>query len=118
VIKEQILILILIAASNIRCIQPPYHAAARRSTYALPTSPTKCILSEAGVPSITNRIKETTSRLILKLFTIPNIFKERRSYKCSSTIRICAISSKEFDLPPPEPIYIVRAISTLGSEQT
>nr|XP_036669921.1 uncharacterized protein LOC118877089 [Drosophila suzukii] len=93
-----------IASSNIKSIQPPYHAAARRSIYAFPTSPTKCILSETGLPSITNRIKESTTRLIPKLYTTPNrlladdfknIFKERRRYKCPSTLRICANFSRK-----------------------
>jgi len=99
-----------IAASNIKSIQPPYHAAVRRSIYAFPTSPTKCTLAESGLPSITNRIKETTTRLIPKLYTTPNrlladdfknIFKERRRYKYPSTLRICANFSKKLDLPPP-----------------
>jgi len=98
------------AATHIKKIQPTYHGAVRRSIYAFPTSPIKCILAESGLPSIPTRIKETITRLIPKLYTTPNrlladdfksSFKESRKYKCLSTLRICANFSKELDLPPP-----------------
>lgn len=83
----------------------PYHTAIRRSLNAFPTSPTRTLLAEAGLPSIEERVKETTWELIPHLFNTKNpvlytcfrnVFGHKRRFKLMSTIRRCAAYSKNW----------------------
>lgn len=76
------------------------------------TSPIRCILAEAGLPSIEDKITETTTKLIPKLFCSPNqlIQNDMRKAvnkitkcKCLCTLRRCAALSKELNIIPPLP---------------
>jgi len=98
--------------SHIRKIQAPYHGAVRRALHAFPTSPVACTLAESGLPSIQPRIEETTMMLIPKLYTTSNrvlandfraILKQRRNFKCISTLRRCSSYVQQLNLPLPKP---------------
>uniref|UniRef100_A0A0K8VMK1 RNA-directed DNA polymerase from mobile element jockey n=1 Tax=Bactrocera latifrons TaxID=174628 RepID=A0A0K8VMK1_BACLA len=60
------------AKSTISRILAPYHAAIRRSLKAFPTSPTKFLLTASGLPSISNRVSDTTNRVLGKLLDATN----------------------------------------------
>jgi len=100
------------AKSHIRKLQAPYHGAVRRALHAFPTSPVACTLGESGLPSIQSRIEETTMMLIPKLYTTSNrvlandfraILKQRRNFKCISTLRRCSSYVQQLNLPLPKP---------------
>ncbi len=86
------------ANTNLNQINAPYHQAVRRSINAFPTSPVKCVLAEAGLPSIKDRLRDATYKLIPKLVNSQNkilntefinAFTHKRNYKKKSTIRRC-----------------------------
>lgn len=89
-------------------IAPAYHTAARRSLRAFPTSPTKCVLTEAGLPSIEERVTQATSKLTSKLLFSYNpllqglvkntiIRKKERSRK--STVERVIDTARALEIP-------------------
>uniref|UniRef100_W8BGW3 RNA-directed DNA polymerase from mobile element jockey n=1 Tax=Ceratitis capitata TaxID=7213 RepID=W8BGW3_CERCA len=61
------------AKSTIALLAAPYHAAIRRSLRAFPTTPINNLMAESGLPSIEERIMQSTFRLIHKCFITNNI---------------------------------------------
>jgi len=114
------------AKSHLKKLQVPYHGAVRRAIHAFPTSPVACTLAESGLPSIQSRVEETTLMLIPKLYTTSNclltkdfgaIFKQKRKFKCISTLRRCANYIKLLDLPLPKPRRPFKSPALWGSKQ-
>lgn len=81
------------AASHIKLLQGPYHAAVRRSIGAFPTSPITNLLAEAGMPSIEERTTHLTYKLIPKLFVSRNQILFQEVKKTINGIRIQRLES-------------------------
>ncbi len=86
------------ANTNIKQLEPIYHASIRRSINAFPTSPIKCILGEAGFPALRQRVYDTTIQLIPKVLHSPNYelhktliaaSRHKRNFRLKSTLRRC-----------------------------
>lgn len=99
------------AASNLRRIQAPYNTAVRRSINAFPTSPIKCVAAEAGLPLISERVMETTLKLIPKFLCTTNTIlqkdfqhavKSKRTFKVLSSIRRCVSLCKQHKIDTPK----------------
>ena len=92
--------------TNLQLLNGPYHGAVRRSISAFPTSPTKAILAEAGLPSIDERVKSSTFKLAAKLYNsnssilhldVNRAIKHKKNYKKKSAIRLCIEKVKNND---------------------
>jgi len=104
------------AATHLRKLQSPYNTSVRRSINAFPTSPIRCILAEAGLPTIMERLNEVTMNLIPKLFTSPNhslvkdfkaCFRKTRTPRVPSTLHRCAKQAAQIGLAAPKRRIIV-----------
>uniref|UniRef100_A0A0K8VY27 Putative RNA-directed DNA polymerase from transposon X-element n=1 Tax=Bactrocera latifrons TaxID=174628 RepID=A0A0K8VY27_BACLA len=114
------------AKTHIKLILPPYHAAARRSIRAFPTSPIKAILPEAGLPNIVQRTARNTMVLIPKLFQARNVLLLRQvrtalkhtNVSCKpSTISRCLSIAKQLNIVAT-PTLVETAISPPYSSLT
>ncbi|XP_049316160.1 RNA-directed DNA polymerase from mobile element jockey isoform X1 [Bactrocera dorsalis] len=91
------------AKSHLALVETPYHIAVKRSIRAFPTSPTKVVLTEAGLPSIPLRTKQNTMMLIPKLLQCKNslLFNAMKTYRTTkklSTIVQCINIIKKLDI--------------------
>lgn len=96
------------ADSHLNLLNKPYYTAVRRSIDAFPTSPIKCMLAEAGLPSIPERRYSNTLKLLPKLLNTTNkiLFdtfntasRHKRSYSVMSTLRRSISYCKDLEIP-------------------
>ena len=101
------------ATSHIKLLFAPYHSAVKRSLHAFPTSPTRNVLAEGGLPSIKSQISMSTLNLIPKIYIcqnsvlrndLNNLRKRKTTPKKISTIAICKdfMEEHEFNFLPYE----------------
>uniref|UniRef100_A0A0A1WI36 Pol polyprotein n=1 Tax=Zeugodacus cucurbitae TaxID=28588 RepID=A0A0A1WI36_ZEUCU len=95
------------AGSEIKKLYAPYHTAIRRSLRAFPTSSTKNILVESGLPHINERLEINTLRLIPKVYLgsnpsllkdVRSIIRQKRIPKCKSAIDIIVKYAHKLDI--------------------
>ncbi|XP_039965147.1 uncharacterized protein LOC120777723 isoform X2 [Bactrocera tryoni] len=105
-------------------VQRLVHAAVRRSIRAFPTSPIKFTLTEAGLPSIEERVIYTSQKLIQKLLLCKNkllydIVKAKWTDDTNSTISKCIKLAKDLGITTiPEEKSISFAPSWLLKESS
>uniref|UniRef100_W8B1H2 RNA-directed DNA polymerase from mobile element jockey n=1 Tax=Ceratitis capitata TaxID=7213 RepID=W8B1H2_CERCA len=95
------------AKTTRRLVITSYHTAIRRSLRAFPTTPIKNLLAESGLPSIDERFKQSTLRLIPKLYLtknsilhkdVKNVITKKRVMKRPSAIFNALQQAKEIDI--------------------
>ncbi|XP_017472708.1 PREDICTED: uncharacterized protein LOC108363750 isoform X2 [Rhagoletis zephyria] len=98
------------AKSHLALLNKPYHTSVRCSIKGFSTSPTKCVLAEAGLPSIIDRCQETTYKLIPKLMnttskllfdTLRSASRNKRRHSIVSTLRHCIAYCKDLGIKIP-----------------
>nr|AMS38373.1 hypothetical protein [Bactrocera tryoni] len=84
--------------SSINLLNAPYHCAIRRSLRAFPTSPIKTIMAESGLPTIQNKIIDSSLQILAKTAentnpllntTITHATKKRKIPRIQSAISRC-----------------------------